>query len=90
MLGGIQSHFLIFIVHPEPDGFINNDDQNIGDDERVGSCGPNTHQLNPNLMEIADQQPRSPMVTNNPVARAPQAPLRHGFQKHRASHRSQP
>ena len=60
MLGGIQSHFLIFIVHPEPDGFINNDDQSIGDDERVGSCGPNTHQLNPNLMEIADQQPRSP------------------------------
>ena len=55
MLGGIQSHFLIFIVHPEPDCFINYDDQDIGDDERVCSCGPNTHQLNPNLMEITDQ-----------------------------------
>ena len=55
MLGGIQSHFLIFIVHPEPDCFINYDNQDIGDDERVCSCGPNTHQLNPNLMEITDQ-----------------------------------
>ena len=57
MLGLVEAHDLVFLLHPETDGLVDDEGDDQGDDYGVGGCGTDRDQLDGELLDVAREKP---------------------------------